>query len=321
MALTTSIAVCTYNGERFLQEQLDSLLCQSRPPEQIVIRDDGSSDRSRIILEAFQAQAHALGILVDLQFHRENIGYRRNFDTALRACDGDLIFLCDQDDVWHADKLERFVDTFTQRPALLALHSNATLIDSHGTRLDGSLFSSLQITPREVKQMHDGHGFNTLIRRNIITGATMAFRRELLADVLPLPAHGWVHDAWIGLIASMRGEVDTLEKHTISYRLHENNQLGVGKTTSRLPRKQHRMRQLSESRELTDVLWHHVQAMPGRLQRLDAVAVKRRHMIARTNLPAGLAARLPIILRELASGAYHRYGRGILSAGVDLLGR
>src|SRR5690606_7024798 len=124
---------------------------------------------------------------------------------------------------------------------LLVLHSDAALIDGDGAPKPGSLFEALQIERRELNQMHQAAGFQTLIRRNIITGAAMAFRRSLLSDVLPLPAQGWVHDAWIGVIAAMRGEIDTLEELLISYRLHAGNQLGVGKEQSKLPRKEHRL--------------------------------------------------------------------------------
>ena len=128
MPLSTSIAVCTYNGERFLQEQLDSLLWQTQRPDQIVIRDDVSSDGTLDILRAFVPVAEAMGIMVDLQVNPENVGYRLNFDGALRACTGEVIFLCDQDDVWRPQKLATIEAAFAADPDLGVVLTNAHVL-------------------------------------------------------------------------------------------------------------------------------------------------------------------------------------------------
>ena len=206
MPLSTSIALCTYNGERFLQAQLDSLLAQTQRPDQIVIRDDVSTDRTLDILRAFVPVAEALGIAVDLQVNAVNSGYRLNFDGALRACTGEVIFLCDHDDVWHADKVSRFCAEFDARPDLLALHCDAELIDGDGKALGKRLFRSLGIGERELRRMHQGDAFNLLLKRSMVTGAAMAIRRSVLAHALPIPASGGVHDGGIATIAAMSGD-------------------------------------------------------------------------------------------------------------------
>ncbi|MET0130678.1 MAG: glycosyltransferase family 2 protein, partial [Stenotrophomonas chelatiphaga] len=215
MPLTTSIAMCTYNGERFLQAQLDSLLTQRPLPDQIVIRDDVSSDGTGEILAAFVPKAEALGIVVDLQVNERNVGYRRNFDGALRACTGEVIFLCDQDDVWHADKLSRMCAEFEARPRLLALHSDARLIDGEGRSLPKSLFESLGIGSHELRMMHRGDALGLLLKRKMVTGAAMAIRRRVLGDALPLPATEWVHDAWLVTLSALTGQVDSLRESLV----------------------------------------------------------------------------------------------------------
>lgn len=320
MPASVSIAVCTYNGERFLQAQLDSLLAQSRRPDQIVIRDDVSSDGTLALLQAFVPRAEAAGIAVDLQVNPQNVGYRSNFDGALRACSGELIFLCDHDDVWHADKLQRFCAAFAARPALLALHCDAQLIDAAGQPLPGALFDALHYTAAERARMHAGDGFRLMLKRNLMTGAAMAFRRQVLADALPLPASGWVHDAWIGTLAAMRGQIDSLPDALIGYRLHGNNQLGLGgnDTASRSVRRQ---RQLQTEKEQCDTLLQRTRLLGLPAEMIALIERKYRHVSVRAALPASRLRRVPLVLRELLDGNYRQFGRGVLSAGIDLVRR
>ncbi len=318
MPLSTSIALCTYNGERFLQAQLDSLLAQAQRPDQIVIRDDVSTDRTLDILRAFVPVAEALGIAVDLQVNAVNSGYRLNFDGALRACTGEVIFLCDHDDVWHADKVSRFCAEFDARPDLLALHCDAELIDGDGKALGKRLFRSLGIGERELRRMHQGDAFNLLLKRNMVTGAAMAIRYDVLGDVLPLPASGWVHDAWIATLAAMRGDVDSLAEPWISYRIHDTNQLGLGGNDAR-PRSEQRRQQLQREVEQCDCLLKRAQelALPAGMQ--QTVQLKMMHVAFRASLPASRVRRIPPVLRELVAGHYARFGRGVLSAAIDLV--
>ncbi|KIP86143.1 hypothetical protein SN15_09375 [Stenotrophomonas maltophilia] len=320
MPLSTSIAVCTYNGERFLQEQLDSLLRQTERPDQIVIRDDVSSDGTLDILRAFVPVAEAMGIVIDLQVNPANVGYRLNFDGALRACTGEVIFLCDQDDVWHADKLERFCAEFERRPDLLALHSDARLIDGEGRVLGRRLFTAILYESKELQRMHGGDGFALMLKRNLMTGAAMAFRRSLLSDALPLPSSEWVHDAWIGTLAAMRGGIDSLEEPSIDYRLHDQNQLGIGGNDP-LQRSARRKRQLATERVQATLLLTRARALGVKSGLLDIIERKLHHVSVRGQLPASRLCRTPMVYGELVAGNYNRFGRGLLSAAIDLVRR
>lgn len=318
MPIPTSIAVCTYNGELYLQEQLDSLLAQTQLPGQIVIRDDHSTDGTPSILRAFALTAQARGIAVDLQFNSENLGYRRNFDGALRACTGELVFLCDQDDIWHSCKLERFCAKFDERPELLALHSDAALIDGEGRQLASTLFKSLRVGRKELRRMHRGDALNLMLKCDLITGATLAFRRRVLADALPLPETVWVHDAWIGVMAAMRGDVDSLPELLIRYRLHSNNQLGLGNNDP-MPRNARRKCQLEAEVDQTRQLLVRANALGLPNHVLDLIRRRQRHVSIRADLPSSRIRRIPIVLGEFFAGNYERFGRGMLSAGVDLV--
>lgn len=318
MPSTVSIAMCTYNGERFLQAQLDSLLAQTRRPDQIVIRDDVSTDTSLALLRAFVPQAEAMGIAVDLQVNPQNVGYRRNFDGALRACSGEVIFLCDQDDVWHAEKLARICAEFDARPGLLAVHSDALLIDGQGETLPKRLFAALGIGRAELRRMHAGDGLALMLKRKMVTGAAMALRRRVLDDALPLPASDWVHDAWIGTLAAMRGAIDSLPEPLISYRLHSHNQLGLGGNDA-MPRHERRKRQLTSEQVECEQLLDRARTLGLPQAVLAKVERKRRHIMVRGTLPANRLRRLPKVCGELFTGNYQRFGRGLLSAAIDLI--
>lgn len=321
---TSAVVLCTYNGERYLRQQLESLLAQSRLPEQIVARDDASTDRTWEILQAFGEQARRLGIRSDIRRNPENLGYVRNFETALQLADTDLIFVCDQDDVWYGEKLAVLTERFAADPGLLLLHSDAVLVDSDLNDLYCSLFEALELGPGELKRIHDGEGFAVLLRRSIVTGATAAFRRELLAAAVPF-GEGWIHDEWLAIIAAGVGRIDAVERRLIFYRQHSANQLGMRRRTLDV-----KVRQMALSR--AQLLRNDAVRMGSLLERLRRLpaAVERRllprvqdkldHTLIRlhvTDVPR--IRRIPAILGETVSGRYRRYGAGYRSILRDLL--
>ena len=120
MKTTVSIAMCTYNGAGFLQQQLDSLARQTRKPDEIIICDDVSSDNSVAIAQAFADQS---GLKVRVHQNTQNLGYVKNFEKAISLCTQDIIFLCDQDDLWQPNKIEQMVGVFDAEPSVgLVLH-------------------------------------------------------------------------------------------------------------------------------------------------------------------------------------------------------
>lgn len=321
--MRTSVVLCTYNGARFLGEQLDSLLRQSRPPDEIVIGDDASTDGTMELLEAFAARARERGIVVALSQHPRNLGYVANFDATLRRARGDLLFLCDQDDVWHAGKIARMAVEFEARPQLGLLHTDARLVDEAGQDMACGLFEALEVTSAEIEAEHAGRAFDVLLRRNTVTGATAALRREALADALPVPA-GWVHDEWLALRCSLSWQVDCLEWPSIDYRQHGGNQIGVRRRTLR-----EKLAGIDRPKRvfMADVA--------ERLQRFlrrceDAgleIPVARRaeiqdriaHARFRARLPTSLAPRLREVFDEVCRGRYARYSSGWRSVASDIV--
>ena len=325
MPLSTSVVLCTFNGARFLEAQWDSLLAQSRPPDEIVVRDDGSDDGTWAMLDGLSARAAARGVRVRLIRNEHNLGYVANFEAVLRDASGDVLFLCDQDDVWHAEKLAILVAAFEQRADLLLLCTDARRIGEEGAALPRSLFEVLKVSRAELRRIHDGRGFEVRLRRSLATGATIALRRTLLTDALPFPA-GWVHDEWLAIIAAALGGFDCLEQPLIGYRQHVANQIGMPKRDLAA-----KWRDLVKPRPaLIDLLLARDASLQQRLTALgnrvpgpcrDRMTEKLRHLHARSEMRGVPLHQLRTVVRETVSGRYRRYGTGWRSALRDLLRR
>lgn len=318
-----SIAMCTYNGGRFLAEQLDSLLQQQRRPDQVVVCDDGSTDNTLELLADFSNRAQAMGVAVLVHPNPRNLGYVRNFEQALALCDGDLIFLCDQDDIWHREKLQRYAQQFAARPALMLLHSDARLVDAQGRDLHCSLLDAIEVTAAELEAVHAGRAVEVLLRRNIATGATMALRRELVARALPVEA-GWIHDEWLAVAAACSGgEVDCLEWPSIDYRQHGGNQIGAHRRSLR-----QKLAGAGPRRDFLARVAQRLESLRSRCASEGWLAAAQdsqwrshiAHVRARAGMPKTVLARLPVVWQQWRTGNYHRYGAGARSLVADLFG-
>ncbi|MGO1002313.1 glycosyltransferase family 2 protein [Lysobacter sp. CA196] len=322
-ALVATVVLCTYNGLRYLPAQLDSLLAQQRLPDRIVVADDASTDATWALLGEFAARAGERGIEVDLHRNPANLGYLRNFEAALRRAGDGVVFLCDQDDVWHPNKLQDFLESFRRRPALTVLHGDSRLVDGEGRELGQRMFQTLEIADWELAAVHGGGGFDVLLRRNIVTGATMAMRRHLLDRALPIP-DGWVHDEWLALIAAATGEIDCIEAPTVDYRQHGGNQIGARRRTllERLGGGRQRREHMQAMVAKLDALRRHIDDARLEVGTDKRAAIDERcaHLRLRLAMPAGFGQRLPLIREEWRQGRYHRYSAGLRSLVCDLLG-
>jgi glycosyltransferase involved in cell wall biosynthesis len=320
--LSVAVVMCTYNGERFVAEQLRSIFLQTRLPDHLVIVDDASIDGTCRLVEQLCAQRPA-GMRLTLERNPRNLGYVANFDRALGLASEELLFLCDQDDVWHPGKIERMEREFVERPDLDLLHSDARLVDANGADLGCGLFEALEITDAERLTLHCGDGFEVLLRRNVVTGATAAVRRAMAQRASPFPAQ-WVHDEWIAIIAAMTGRIDFLEDRLIDYRQHGGNQIGVqqrGRRDRNAVRDTRRQfMQRVEARLDTvarQLAQHGITVDPVQAH---ALVDRLRHARVRAHLPEGVPARLRAVMTEAARGGYRRYGFGLRSIVADALG-
>lgn len=313
--LFLSIALATWNGERYLAQQLDSLAAQERLPDELVVSDDASDDRTCDMVRRFSLRAP---FPVRLQINNERLGSTRNFEAAIRACDGDIIFLCDQDDVWYPDKIRRMEACFLQNPQAGLVFTDADVVDqnldSMGLRLWKSAKFDLQAQMTIARDP-----YSVLLRYPVVTGATMAFRAVFRDLVLPVP-DVWVHDAWIALLIGAKSSLVPLSLPLIGYRQHGANQIGIsrpGKNRNKSCREIYgpqiacfewvRTRLLTFSGQISDI-GVLIQRIDGKLAFLKTCAA----------LPDAHWRRLPDALGELLALRYYRYARGTATFFKDL---
>jgi glycosyltransferase involved in cell wall biosynthesis len=224
-----SIALCTYDGSRFLQAQLDSFAAQSRLPDELVVCDDGSADDTVAIVERFAATA---GFPVRVVCNEQRLGSTKNFEQAIRLCTGDFIATSDQDDVWLPDKLALCEAALEAEPARGLVFTNAEVVDDALRPLGHRLWEAIHFGPWRRWRVRRGHGFRMLLRQWLVTGATMMFRAQHRAQVLPIPPN-WVHDGWIALVIGALAPIAVVERSTMLYRQHAAQQIGGKKYTWR----------------------------------------------------------------------------------------
>lgn len=321
--LRSSVVMCTYNGAAFLAQQCESILGQTVLPNELIIADDGSQDGTRAIVEDFATRFRQVGCQVVLLWRQRNLGFVSNFSDALSHATGDVVFLSDQDDVWHPGKLERMIAVFADDARLTLLFTDARLVDAVGAPLPSTLFDALELPRDDWSRMAKGDAFAVLVERAVVTGATMAMRRSLIHRALPVPA-GWIHDEWLATVAAMTGQVRFLGDKLIDYRQHGGNQIGMCKRTLA-----HRLGDMFEPRQA--LIRATIRRMEGLHQRLAddpdipeqwraLLAQRRVHYAERLrigNLPR--LARPLSVWREWRAGRYQAHSVGISSVVRDLL--
>nr|MDQ3805842.1 glycosyltransferase family 2 protein [Acidobacteriota bacterium] len=225
MSASFSVAMCTYNGARFVAEQLASVAAQTRPPGELVVCDDGSTDETRELVGEFAARAP---FPVRLFVNERNLGSTRNFGRAIALCAGDLIALSDQDDIWHPEKLEKLASRFAARPSVGLVFTDAELVDERLRPTGRRLWDSVGFGPRQRRLVRRGRALDVLLPGWSVTGATMAFRAAFKRLVLDIPDDlALIHDGWIALMVAAVSDVDFIAEPLIQYRQHPRQQVGA----------------------------------------------------------------------------------------------
>jgi len=227
-----SVAMCTYNGEEYIREQLESILSQTLLPNEIVISDDGSSDQTiRVInsvIEKYKLNPLFSSISLKIVINKSSLGVSRNFEQALKLCQYPLIALSDQDDKWQPDKLMKMKSVLLNTKGALLAFSDANLVDGEGKPLGVSSLEALGVQERELVGVQNKLAYRVLLKRNIVTGATALLCKDLLDIALPIP-EGWIHDEWLALVASFYGPIAFQNERLIDYRQHSQNVIGLSK--------------------------------------------------------------------------------------------
>ena len=215
--------MCTYNGEKFIKEQIDSILNQSHKVNEIVVCDDRSSDKTIQIVEEY---SRAYPDLFRIVINDTNLKSVKNFEKAILLCSGDVIFLSDQDDVWAENKVLDYINYFNDNPHIKVLTSNGYCIDDNSKVHDKYAVWDVPAFLRAKEKDVDYYKLITYIG-NIATGATMAIRKEIINEITPFPIiKEFHHDEWIAIIASKMGMYHHFDEKYFYYRIHENQQVG-----------------------------------------------------------------------------------------------
>ena len=220
------ILLATYNGAAFLEAQLDSILAQTHKNWRLVIRDDGSMDKTPEIIEAFRAR-HREKVVI-LEDEAGNLGLVQNYSRLLEHAGAVYVAFCDQDDVWKPEKLE------------LSLQKMRDMEAEHGADKPLLVFTDLTVVDEDLRTIHPSfwryqglrpekcNSFGRLLSQNVVTGCTTLMNQPLVEKVAPIPPGVHVHDWWVALVTAVFGVAGYIVRSTVLYRQHGQNIFGAG---------------------------------------------------------------------------------------------
>lgn len=220
-----SVAICTFNGEKYINKQLKSILNQTVPIDEIVLCDDCSTDKTvQIVKDIATKQSH---ITFNIIVNETNIGVKRNFEKALKLCQGDIKFLSDQDDVWHPSKVERIKVFFDNNPDKDVVMTNAILINNDNQIIDNkTLLECVGLNHNTILSSNTNVLTDLFLNFNRATGATMAIKKTVPINFnyeTPI-----LHDYILAIEALSRDSLGIIEEPLIKYRIHQGQAKGIG---------------------------------------------------------------------------------------------
>lgn len=318
--VSIGVAMTTFQGARFLAAQLESLLEQHRPPDDVVIVDDASTDGTAAIIGTFMQEAP---FPVRFVSHEHNQGVSATVAEALRLLVSDVIVLADQDDLWDPAKLGVIEKAFAGCE-VSGWFSDAELIDSASASLGSTAWQATNFTASALTELRTGGGLARLLYGMTVTGATMAVRRAVVQAALPLPRrvggddHLFLHDGWLALVAHLMGDLVAEPRCLTRYRQHPDQVTSMSMVTDSSAR-------TTEVRSAGGLSAESARATlaVGALRRSSAALLPQRwgelteiEEFLRTRLSGNLRSRTMLLLR----GRYHRSARGLRSYLKDIVG-
>lgn len=311
---TISVAMCTYNGERYLVEQLNSLLTQTLLPTELIICDDGSTDGTIEILENFQKN-----VLFEVIIHKneESLGTTKNFEKAILSCTGSYIFPCDQDDVWLPTKIEELTNFLTANPAIEMVFSNAKLVDEKLNDLNRTQWDVVRFGEYQQKKWIKGKAVNIMLEGNRVTGCTIAFRSSLSDASMPFPTDipKTIHDTWLAWVSTVRKSITPLDVSLVLYRQHDGQQVGsnpkvmppkVGLKERLLRPRIQKLGPIIDEREELQKLYLRLSSVEKN-KGLEPLKNKLNFLTMRSQLHKNRLLRIFPALWSFMKGDYHKY--------------
>lgn len=319
-----SVAMAVYNGERYMRAQLDSIAAQVRPPDELVICDDASTDSSTEIARDFAANA---SFPVHIHCNEVNLGACKTFERAIGACSGDIISLCDFDDVWYPRKLEMAERALLDSPEAGMVACDADLVDDELRPLGSTLWRAVGLNARERKRIRAGEEFEVIVRRGLPIGSNGAFSATFKPAVLPMPKGEYFRsngvDSWIGLLVlSCGARLKIIDEPLLAYRQHvgqySGGVAGMIHWHCRISGAARARRNFDTTLEEAVLARLEHEPQPEARAAVALLQTRLRHFSVRRSLPEVRVSRIPIVMRELVRGAYHRHSHGLTSVAKDL---
>ena len=320
-----SIALATYNGDRFLGEQLESYLKQTRLPDELVVCDDASSDGTMEILRDFRDKAP---FPVHIKQNQSNRGTVASFADAISRCSGSYIFFSDHDDVWLPEKIDTIMSVFESDPDAGLVFCDAEVVDENLEPIGCCFWESVWFGKKSQAKVLNGKAFEVFLNHIIVAGMASAFRAEYNAIIFPMPDLSDGYDGWIALLIAAVSEIQVVNKQLVKYRVHGQNQVGI-KTLSFKEQLKIGIQQiqnetfpnlLSYRKEILNRLTNPEVNSRYSIDESDINAVRKsiKHLELRMKLSKNKLMKAGQILSELMKGNYFRYSYGLKSVAQDL---
>jgi glycosyltransferase involved in cell wall biosynthesis len=220
------VILCTFNGESFIGEQLESILCQTKRVDMVSVYDDGSVDDTVTIVESYRELFECEGIAYNVKFNSKNLGYALNFAQGVEKSQCEFLFFCDQDDIWETNKVA------VQSKALCAsavdmVFSDGMLVNKSGDVIDARGVLDIYGLPVGGLVSFNKEPIKYFARRNYVNGCASAVRRSALLKA-GYPPLGMPHDYWYAIWCALHGGVIVIPDKLYKYRQHDSNVIGIG---------------------------------------------------------------------------------------------
>ena len=327
--LTSSIALCTYNGEKYLQEQLDSLASQTRLPDELVVCDDFSTDKTIEILEAF---AKTAPFSVQLFQNEQNLGFNRNFENASLKCIMDVIFFCDQDDIWEPEKIQSYMELFESDAQTGFVISDSKINNESMVSL---LISSGLLAKNFRSYALKSNFIPVACRYQSWSGHSIGFLRKYNRILFPLPAFiletNTYYDHWIFTILYSISSGKYIDRLLTNHRTHSQsavsveNQRQISQMEQRVKEGKQGIKYIYECMsDVAQFYYVFIQKTEYNNPVNDMVHIfkcRSEHYLKRAMMRDSISNRLWYSICELFNGNYFRYSSGLLSFAKDILGK
>ncbi len=316
-----SVAMATYQGGAYIREQLDSILEQTLPVTEIVICDDGSRDETLAIIREYQRKA---AVPIRLFLNDRTLGSSKNFEKAIAATTGEIIFLADQDDVWRRDKTACFLAAWEAMPEAGGCFSDSAIVDRNLRETGCSHWERRGFSPEEVVAASGTRlgQLELFLKRVPAAGHDMAFHAELKSVLLPFPDLANCYDTWLGLGLAALRKWGCVNQQLTLFRQHEANASGSGRRETLCGK----FREARRSIENNTFAWN-ASLFEALLDRIGGqcepevrrmLEDRRQHSAARAAMNTPLWSRLPRVVGEMRNQRYWRYGRGWANVFQDI---